>query len=187
MKEEFASRNCGICQTVIGDEHRTMTCGRCGTTFHRECWDSIGGCGTQGCDAAPEFKKEPPAEETHWGAVTKRCPMCGETIKVSETRCPYCNESFGTSAPMTTEEVQSRAAAQHQSTAGTGPAITIFILGLLGCPAPLNLIIGGVWYLRNRARLREVAPTKNLLAIVGLAASAVYTLLMFGALVCRSS
>jgi len=179
------TRTCGICQTMISDEQRTKTCDYCGTTFHMGCWAAIGGCGTQGCDAAPEFKKQPPAEETHWGAATKTCPMCRETIRVSETRCPYCKESFGTAAPLTTEDLRSRAA-PVQPVSGTGPAIAIFVLGLLGCPAPLNLIIGGAWYLRNRARLREVAPTRNLLAIVGLAASAVYTLIMLGALVCRS-
>jgi hypothetical protein len=156
----------------------------CGAVFHLDCWNEIGGCGTQSCAGSPVIEKKPPPVESHWGATTKVCPMCRETINISETQCPYCKESFGTAAPLTTEDLRSRAA-PAQPVSGTGPAVTIFVLGLLGFPAPLNLIIGGAWYLRNRARLREVAPTRNLLAVVGLAASAVYTLIMLGALVCR--
>jgi hypothetical protein len=139
----------------------------------------------QGCRNAAAFEKQPPPEESYWGATTKLCPMCRETIKATDTVCPHCQTRFDTAEPMTAEDVLARARPKQHSAAGTGPAVAIFVFGLLGCPAPLNLLIGGVWFMKRRAWLREVAPTRHILAVVGLAASALYTLVMLGALVCR--
>jgi hypothetical protein len=40
--------------------------------------------------------------------------------------------------------------------------------------APLNLLAGGIWYMKNRTRLRETSPLHHLLALVGLMVSALF-------------
>lgn len=180
------TRTCAICQTLLADESDTRVCSECGTTFHLRCWEEIGGCGTQGCRNAPAFDKKLPPEESHWGATTKQCPMCRETIKATDMICPYCHERFDTADPLTIDDIRARAQTNRQPVTGAGPAVAIFICGLVGCTAPLNLIFGGAWFLKKRSWLREVAPTRHLLAVVGLALSALYILVMLAVLVCRA-
>ena len=92
------SKMCSICQTSIEARDATIICDRCQCEFHAECWQDNGGCATAGCENVPKpLKKdgELPGERTYWGATTKTCPSCGETIKVGEMVCPCCNEAFG--------------------------------------------------------------------------------------------
>lgn len=171
---------CSICQTSLSSEDSMKVCGHCKSEFHLDCWDENGGCATYGCINSPKAEKinEQFQEQTFWGVETKTCPMCGETIKVSELRCPYCNELFDTIVPITSQEIKDRITKRPQDSRENKGAILIFICGLLGITAPFNLFFGGIWYQQNRKKLKEASPTYNLLAIVGLSVSVIYSLLI---------
>jgi hypothetical protein len=100
--------------------------------------------------------------------------MCGETIEVSELRCPNCHELFTSAEPLTPEEIKAKLSVPEQSSTCSTGAIIICIYGLLGVTAPLNLLAGGIWYMKNRTRLRETSPLHHLLALVGLMVSALF-------------
>ena len=59
-----------------------VNCPQCEQVHHLECWAEIGGCGTYGCKQAPALEKAPATSPplSAWGD-TKKCPVCGETIK----------------------------------------------------------------------------------------------------------
>ena len=172
---------CSICQISILPDERIKSCEKCQTEYHDECWNENGGCGTYGCEMAPVSEKglnERVREDVYWGAETKVCPMCGETIKVSELSCPYCKEQFSTIAPISSQEVKDRYAKKPRKIEENKGAIIILIFGLLGITAPFTLIFGGIWYNKNGGKLREASPIHNLLAIVGLLVSVFYTILI---------
>jgi len=171
---------CTICQTSFLPDETIKKCERCKCKFHLECWNENGGCATYGCINSPKMTKtsEQFWEQTFWGTKTKICPMCRETIKVGELRCPYCNEQFDTIEPISSEEIKDRLTKRPQDIRENKGAILIFICGLLGISAPFNLVFGGIWYQKNRKKLKEASPIHNLLAIVGLSVSVIYTLLI---------
>jgi len=174
-------KNCAICQTSLLPNEAIKICDRCKAEYHVECWNENGGCGTYGCEMAPMKDKgqsEQAVEDIYWGAKTKVCPMCGETIKISELSCPYCKSNFDTVAPISTQEVKDKLTKKPRKIEENKGAIKVFIFGLLGITAPLNLIFGGIWYKANRWKLREASPIHNLLAIIGLSVSVFYSILI---------
>jgi len=173
---------CSICKNPVLPSEVPKICDNCNCTFHRECWNENRGCGTPGCSNLPKRTKnenEGWQEETYWGATTKICPMCGETIKINDLVCPYCQEHFETISPITAGELRNNLAKVPQPIKGKSGAVVIFICGLLGFPAPFNLLFGGIWYSQNRSRLLEASPLHNLLAIIGLSVSAFYLIIFF--------
>jgi len=169
---------CAICQTSILDGDTVKKCEGCNADFHEECWNENGGCATYGCEYVPQTVKDAEEQETYWGAETKKCPMCSETIAALANQCPYCKEEFDGIEPASREDVRNRLLGRRKTSrsSGSGTAVLVFILGLLGCTAPFNLLFGGIWYKRNRGKLKEASPAHNLLAIIGLAISVVYTI-----------
>ncbi len=170
---------CSICRDPILPDEETRTCEECAHTFHLECWDQNGGCGTPGCSNLPkkvDDRGENLLQATYWGAATKKCPMCRETIDVNALVCPFCKERFDTAAPIDSREMRDRLIKRPEKVKENKGAIVVFICGLLGCIAPFNLIFGGIWYGRNRRILREASPMHNLLAILGLIISSFYTI-----------
>ena len=183
-----ANKICAICQISILDDDTVKRCEGCNAEFHEECWNENGGCATYGCQYVPQtVKDDEEQEQTYWGAEIKKCPMCGETIPANVLQCPYCREEFDGIEPTSRDHLRNRLLGRISSrTPGSGTAILIFILGLIGCVAPFNLILGGIWYKKNRAKLKESSPTHNLLAIVGLSVSAVYTIFIILIIIFRS-
>jgi hypothetical protein len=172
-------KNCSICQTSISPDNEIKICERCKSAFHVECWNENNGCATYGCENTPKIEKkhsEQFQEYTYWGAKTKKCPMCGEPIKVYEIKCPYCKEQFDTTEPISREDINNQLIHRPHQVEGSKEAIIIFICGILGITAPFNLLFGGIWYKNNKGRLKEESPIYNLLAIVGLSISVVYSL-----------
>ncbi len=172
-------QRCIICQLAIQTEEESVTCEKCQCVFHAECWQDLGGCGTYGCENSPTLQKESLAQST------KKCPFCQESIPADTMACPYCRERFNTILPQTAQDIVRerwgpRRAPSIKENKG---ALWVFICGLLGITAPFNLIIGGSWYLQNRRALKSVSPMYNLLAIVGLAVSVIYSLIFFVAIV----
>ncbi len=171
---------CPICQTEIGPTEPAIVCPACEQLHHRECWVEVAGCGTYGCKQAPSVEKlasEGPALSA-WGD-TKRCPVCGEQIKSIALRCRYCKTDFDTVNPLTAHDV--RRQVKHEQTARglkTG-IITLFVLSLLGCPAPLVAVIGPCVFLPNHKAIIKLGPTFVVLAYSGLGLSLLYSFLMF--------
>jgi hypothetical protein len=182
-------KNCPICQTSILPNENIMTCEGCKVKYHLECWKERGGCTTLGCKFNPydiRTHNNPLLQRTYWGAETKTCPMCGETIRIGEPKCSYCGEEFDTTAPLTPEEVKERFVKPPEKIKENKGAIIIFICGLLGITAPFNLLFGGLWYKENKEKLKRLSPMHNLLAIVGLSISGFYSLVIFLAIIFSS-
>ena len=171
---------CSICGFAIKAAEAVHVCDLCRNGFHQECWDGNGGCGTPGCANVPqkvESKDSGTDEVTYWGATTKVCPACGETIKVNELKCPWCHEEFKTAEPMTADEMKQGLVVRRGDVRVRNIALAIFIGGILGFTAPVNLVLGGAWYLQNRAKLQTESPAHGLLAVAGLVFSGCYMLL----------
>ena len=65
-------------------------------------------------------------------------------------------------------------------------AVMIFAAGILGIPAPINIVWGSIWYRRNRKALKAASAVHNLLAVIGLALSGLYLVLALIGLVMSS-
>src|SRR5215212_1630186 len=53
-------RECGICQSSIYPSEGTITCPKCGLTFHAECWQENFGCAAYGCEQVDVLKPKEP-------------------------------------------------------------------------------------------------------------------------------
>lgn len=102
--EKCFGQTCSICGTEFSSEEYVVYCPCCNLPYHADCWQENNGCGSYGCDAAPEVEKtETIAEDTYiegWVA-DKKCPSCGKTIKGNALICKYCRAKFTSEKPMT--------------------------------------------------------------------------------------
>lgn len=173
---------CSICQGQLYGNQLNKKCQECNNEFHRDCWEENGGCGTPGCKNLPKITTKNDlhyAQNSFWGAEKKLCPVCGEKIDVSEFTCPFCKENFDTNEPISQSAYKGeKLIGLGQEKMPIGGAITVFILGLIGCTAPLNLIFGYMWFYNKKDRLREEAPIGYFLAIAGLVISGIYLALI---------
>lgn len=171
---------CPICQVVVAADTRTVTCPACDQLHCHDCWAEIGGCGSYGCDEAPELQKsEPQATEQRagWGD-TKRCPSCGETIKSMALRCRYCRAQFDTADPMSRREHASRKDRQIEGEKVRKASIVLFGLSVIGLLAPLILILSGLFVLPKQKALKQAGGVYLVLGFASFFLSLLYTLLM---------
>lgn len=174
---------CLICRSPIRPEEQSKTCVACLNVFHQECWDENGGCGTPGCSQLPKTERtgDEAWTQSYWGAVSKTCPACRETISVGLLVCPYCQQSFDTEDPVTTDELRDRltgaSTGEEKRTPQLRGAVLVFVAGILGFLAPVNILWGSIWYVKNRKVLKEASAAHNLVALVGLAFSGLYLIL----------
>jgi hypothetical protein len=166
---------CSICKDPLLAQQTIRTCEVCEFRFHADCWNENGGCGTPGCANLPTIQRKQNIEgATYYGATTKACPACGETIKVNEINCVYCREQFHTIEPITSDELKEKLTWRPPQIEQNKGALTVFLCSLLGFTAPFNLLFGGIWYWHNGKVLRDASPVHNLLAVTGLLISALY-------------
>lgn len=78
--ENSINRVCQICKKDIGIQEETVYCTECTSTYHKECWDSNGGCSTIDC---PQNAK---------GKI-KYCMNCGNEVAKDERYCSQCGQN----------------------------------------------------------------------------------------------
>ena len=170
---------CPICQSPIGAGEFSVTCPKCDQIHHRECWAEIGGCGTYGCEQAPAVEKTGTAQPplSAWGD-TKTCPVCKEKIKAIALRCRYCGTDFHTVDPLSLQDVRNKI---HKGEALKGlrvAVIVLFVLSLIGCLAPLLVVVSPCIVLPKHKEIAKEGPLLLVLAYSSIAISLVYSTLM---------
>jgi hypothetical protein len=171
---------CPICQSPIAADEPVLTCPECEQVHHRECWAEIGGCSTYGCKEAPALAKEtPPADRplTAWGD-TKKCPACGETIKSIALRCRYCKTDFDTVDPLTVADLRHGVRKTENVKKLQSTVVGLFVLTLIGCLAPLMLIVSLCVVLPKRKLLAKAGPFYLVLGYSTVGLSVLYSVLM---------
>ncbi|GAB4150775.1 MAG: hypothetical protein Tsb009_25800 [Planctomycetaceae bacterium] len=171
---------CSICQSPIITGDPIRTCESCSSKFHDECYQHNAGCGTYGCDRAPETLKMYVAGEEAtgaWGDV-KYCPNCNELIESRALKCPACKATFDTRAPMTPEEYQAQLERQQRGKRNVWIAVIIFIGSAFGILAPVTLVGALVVLFSSREPGRKAAQVSDLLNLASVALSAAYLVLM---------
>ncbi len=182
--DEQVGNACAICQTTILPGEQVGPCPGCGAPFHGECWEENGGCATYGCQLAPSAPKEGgPAEgSSFWGQEEKACPACGQHIRMAALRCRFCGKVFESRAP----QAPSPGRPVRQAS-GRGPAVVLFVAGLIPLTAPVALLIGGPLLWVGWRRVRRWPATSRVMAVLGVVAASVVTAVVAAAVALRAS
>ena len=170
---------CPICQSSIAAAEFMVTCPKCRQIHHRECWAEVGGCGTYGCEQAPSLEKASAADAalSAWGD-TKQCPVCGESIKAIAVRCRYCHTDFDTVNPLTLTDLHRKAHKSDKLKRLQNGIIGLFILNMIGCLAPLGLILNLTILLPQRRTMAKLGALFQVLGYSSFILSVVYSMLM---------
>jgi len=167
MTADLQSTACPYCLCAIAPDDPMVVCPACSFTYHRECWNTLGGCAVEGCSKMVEVKKAD-ITSTYWGATQKVCPLCAETIPVSALQCPCCQAIFSEMRPMSRDDVLHKAD-DPEAERDRKRAIWLLIFSVLGFTSPLALLIGWIWYARNRMQIQRTPTTKAMvLASLGI-------------------
>ncbi|MGO8749845.1 MAG: RING finger protein [Thermoguttaceae bacterium] len=180
LKPGAAGATCPICQSGIALAEPVVTCPQCDQIHHGECWAEIGGCGTYGCKQAPALEKGAATSQplTAWGD-TKKCPVCGETIKSIALRCRYCQTDFDTAQPISLRDIERREKKKETQKGWRTKIIVLFAMSLLlGCLAPLMAIINCILFLPKRREVADAGPAYVVLAYAAIIVSVIYSILM---------
>lgn len=86
---------CGWCSKLLSFGDEATLCESCTTGHHATCWDSRGGCASEGCMNGP-LKELAPLPELPAGPPPGRmnCPHCQLEIPSVSVRCEYCNRGL---------------------------------------------------------------------------------------------
>lgn len=177
-------KRCSICKTLIADSDITFVCGECHSPYHQICWESLGGCATYGCKAAaiPVTPVPPTSASRAWGD-DKTCPHCSENIPSSLLVC-RCGARFPWADPMTADEYRMWLKEDEERTRVRKQLIWLFIISLLGLPAPITGTVAGIQAYRSRKVLLGEVGTYLALGygagVIGMIYSLIFVLLYFG-------
>lgn len=138
---------CGICHTSLETGEPLVACPECRTRYHRTCWEENRGCAVYGCSKVPPTEKWEDIEIpfSHWGADTKACPRCRQTIQAAAVRCRFCGAEFATANPEDARGFFTRQQLESRLPQVRTGIIWIFALALLTCTAPVAGFIALSW------------------------------------------
>ncbi|MCA8993220.1 MAG: hypothetical protein KDA88_14620 [Planctomycetaceae bacterium] len=176
---------CQICQTKVTPGEEYVECLECQQVHHSECWAEVGGCGTYGCKQAPIIDKPnaPSAQPTSAWGDNKECPICRRTIKAVALRCRYCKTDFESADPMSRRELRARRRAKQEVNQLKTVTVVVFIFSLFGCTSPFMLLAAAFYLYPKREEIARSGPLFAILIYLSLAISALFTLLIGGALI----
>ena len=171
---------CSICQSPLQHGEPTRDCVSCSSTFHDECYQHNAGCGTYGCDQAPETLKTYIAGDQQTGAWgdAKYCPQCNELIESRAMKCSNCKARFETRAPMTPKEYAAQLEMQSRLKRGTWIAVLLFVGSAFGIFAPITLVMALVILFSRKEIGRKAAGVSDLLNMASVSLSLTYLALM---------
>jgi hypothetical protein len=166
---------CAICQTEIGPRDQRMHCPECNVSYHADCWNDNGGCAIYGCAAVPPTEKLQDVEVpvSYWGKEDKACPACGQSIMAVALRCRFCGATFESARPRDRHEFVADVVRKQRTPELQKKSIWVLVTGLMPFTAPFCLIIGGLWYLRNKREIAAAPTATRALALIGLGVAAV--------------
>ena len=170
---------CPICQTQIAAGEPGVACPECKQSHHRDCWVEIGGCSTYGCTKAPSAEIDGSAMPAHtaWGD-NKQCPACGETIKSIALRCRYCGTDFENVDPMQLQDLHRQADRDESFKSVRKSAAAIFVVSLVGCLAPLMLIISLCVVIPRHKQLMKCGPLYAVMGWASVVISGLWSLIL---------
>jgi hypothetical protein len=179
------SARCPLCLCAVGlsdAPEPEMICAECQSRCHVACYEELGGCAVDGCPNAVEVKKAD-LPQTHWGATTKTCPMCAETITVEALKCAFCNFEFADTRPVDREDLIPKAP-DPVLIEIRKKAKWLLVFSIIGCTSPLALLFGGMWYRGNSAEIYRAGSSTRAMVLISLLICVVYLVMMgAGALV----
>lgn len=170
---------CPICQTAMTAGEDCVTCSDCDQLHHRDCWSEMGGCGSYGCAQAPALDQGDSAGTpmSAWGD-NKQCPACGEEIKAIALRCRYCKTQFESVDPMSREDLRRQSSKVNKRDAMKRIVISLFVVSLLACAAPLVALVSAAYVIPRRAEIAKCGPIYTILGWIAVGLSVFYSILM---------
>jgi hypothetical protein len=182
VSESLPAALCPVCRT--GAESDSIQCANCLAPHHKDCWDYNGGCGTYGCPSAPPTQKLTDIEvpPSFWGQAEKQCPACGSQIQAAALRCRFCGTVFSTVRPQQTDEFQHERMTEADLPKLRRRSVWLLVFSVIPFTAAPALLLGGIWYSLNRARLANLPLAQRSIATIALGVAGVQTLLLITAI-----
>lgn len=166
---------CVYCLLIV-EESDFMTCPGCSAPHHQTCWEELNGCSVYGCSKMVETKKADEQVVTYWGVAEKKCPVCAEVIPVAALECQFCHTSFEDIRPMTRADLL-KPDEEDWIKSYRKRAVWLVFFSAIGCTTPISFLIGIIWYLARRERLKLVPATRGLV-LIALGIGVVYAVVL---------
>jgi len=166
---------CVYCLLIV-DESDFMMCPGCSAPHHQNCWEELNGCSVYGCSKMVETKKADDQVVTYWGVAEKKCPVCAELIPVSELDCKFCHTHFEDIRPMGRDDLL-KPAEERWIKDYRRRAVWLIFFSAIGCTSPISFLVGLIWYLTKKQKLKLVPATRGLV-LIALGIDVVYAVVL---------